>query len=79
MQSAPLGLAALLHPRDEIEVMFGVQALSAYHAATSTSGQIIPTRANRRADTSHPPPALIYAAPASPVRVRRISPKETVW
>jgi hypothetical protein len=34
MQSALLGLAAL-HPRDEIEVMLGVQALSAYHAAAA--------------------------------------------
>ena len=34
MNSALLGLAAL-HPRDEIEVMLGVQALSAYHAASA--------------------------------------------
>ena len=34
MHSALIGLAAL-HPRDEIEVMLGVQALSAYHAATA--------------------------------------------
>jgi hypothetical protein len=34
MHSALLGLAAL-HARDEIEVMLGVQAMSAYHAAAS--------------------------------------------
>ena len=34
MHSALLGLSAL-HPRDEIEVMLGVQAMSAYHAAAS--------------------------------------------
>ena len=34
MYSALLGLSAL-HPRDEIEVMLGVQALSAYHAAAA--------------------------------------------
>ncbi|WP_428488530.1 hypothetical protein [Rhodopila sp.] len=34
MHSALLGLSAL-HPRDEIEVMLGVQALSAYHAAAA--------------------------------------------
>lgn len=34
MQSALIGLAAL-HPRDEIEVMLGVQAMSAYHAAAA--------------------------------------------
>ena len=34
MHSALLALAAL-HPRDEIEVMIGVQALSAYHAAAA--------------------------------------------
>ena len=32
--SALLGLSAL-HPRDEIEVMLGVQAMSAYHAAAA--------------------------------------------
>ena len=34
MSSALLALTAL-HPRDEIEIMFGVQALSAYHAAAA--------------------------------------------
>lgn len=34
MYSALLGLSAL-HPRDEIEVMLGVQAMSAYHAAAA--------------------------------------------
>ena len=34
MDSALLALAAL-HPRDEIEVMLGTQALSAYHAAAA--------------------------------------------
>ena len=34
MNSALLGLSAL-HPRDEIEVMLGVQAMSAYHAAAA--------------------------------------------
>ena len=34
MHSAARALAAL-HPRDEIEVMLGVQALSAYHAAAA--------------------------------------------
>lgn len=34
MFSAMLALAAL-HPRDEIEVMLGIQALSAYHAAAA--------------------------------------------
>jgi hypothetical protein len=34
MHSALLGLSAL-HPRDEIEVMLGVQAMSAYHAAAA--------------------------------------------
>ena len=34
MQSALLALAAL-HPRDEIEIMLGVQAMSAYHAAAA--------------------------------------------
>ena len=34
MNAALIGLAAL-HPRDEIEVMLGVQALSAYHAAAA--------------------------------------------
>jgi hypothetical protein len=34
MHSAMIALAAL-HPRDEIEVMLGVQALSAYHAAAA--------------------------------------------
>ena len=34
MDSALLALAAL-HPKDEIEVMLGVQALSAYHAAAA--------------------------------------------
>jgi hypothetical protein len=34
MHSALLALSAL-HPRDEIEVMLGVQAMSAYHAAAS--------------------------------------------
>jgi hypothetical protein len=34
MFSAMLGLAAL-NPRDEIEIMLGVQALSAYHAAAA--------------------------------------------
>jgi hypothetical protein len=34
MHAALLGLSAL-HPRDEIEVMLGVQAMSAYHAAAS--------------------------------------------
>ena len=34
MHSALLGLAAL-HPRDEIEVMLGVQAIAAYHAAAA--------------------------------------------
>ena len=34
MHAALLALSAL-HPRDEIEVMLGVQALSAYHAAAS--------------------------------------------
>ena len=34
MHSALLGLAAL-HPRDEIEVMLGVQAMAAYHAAAA--------------------------------------------
>src|ERR1700710_2065203 len=32
MHAALLGLSAL-HPRDEIEVMLGVQAMSAHHAA----------------------------------------------
>ena len=34
MHAALLGLSAL-HPRDEIEVMLGVQAMSAYHAAAA--------------------------------------------
>jgi hypothetical protein len=34
MESALNGLAAL-HPRDEIEVMLGVQAIAAYHAANA--------------------------------------------
>jgi hypothetical protein len=34
MDSAIVGLSAL-HPRDEVEVMLSVQALSAYHAATA--------------------------------------------
>src|SRR5471030_2104266 len=34
MHSALLALSAL-HPSDEIEVMLGVQAMSAYHAAAS--------------------------------------------
>ena len=34
MHSALLGLSAL-HPRDEIEVMLGVQAIAAYHAAAA--------------------------------------------
>jgi hypothetical protein len=34
MHSAMTALAAL-HPRDEVEVMLGVQALSAYHAASA--------------------------------------------
>ena len=34
MHSALLGLSAL-HPRDEIEVMLGVQAMAAYHAAAA--------------------------------------------
>jgi hypothetical protein len=34
MHSALLGLSAL-HPRDEIEVMFGVQAMAAYHSAAA--------------------------------------------
>jgi hypothetical protein len=34
MYSALLGISAL-HPRDEIEIMLGVQAMSAYHAAAA--------------------------------------------
>src|ERR1700727_1034221 len=35
MHAALLGLSAL-HPRDEIEVMLGVQAMSAHHAALAS-------------------------------------------
>ena len=53
MHSALLGLSAL-HPRDEIEVMLGVQAMSAYHAAASCFhvGMNLPNPRSPNADST---------------------------